>query len=395
MRGTLATISLIEAFVVPVSAKTTWMFLAIRLGDGTVGYGEATRFGAEEAVLAEVGLARRLMEGQSLAVPGEALAALRMAHGSEARLTVTRALEQAFLDALARRSDMPLAFLLGGPERRSVSVYANINRGIADRSPAGFAAQAKAVVSEEGYRAVKIAPFDGLDWSRCDPASASRLLSTGISRIQAVREAVGPDIGLLVDCHWRLSPAMAKTVLRETESCGLFWFEEPLRDDAYDGATARALRSFANDRGVRVAGGEKLSSLAQARDLIQRGAYDAFLPDLRWTGIRSGFSILELAAASGIEVSLHNPVGPVLDLVSIQMAAALPAFLILERQVRETPLFDEIRGTRASLVDGAVALPLEAGIGSPPVRPVLERAADATFTRPATFAGLAGAGPDA
>ena len=75
-----------------------------------------------------------------------------------------------------------------------------------------------------------------------------------------------------------------------------------------------------------------------------RGAYDAILPDLRWTGLRTGLSILELAAASGIEVSLHNPVGPILDLVSVQVAAALPSFLILERQVRESPLFEELRG---------------------------------------------------
>jgi galactonate dehydratase len=106
-------------------------------------------------------------------------------------------------------------------------------------------------------------------------------------------------------------------------------------------------------------------------------------------------SILELAAASGVEVSLHNPVGPVLDLVSIQMAAALPSFLILERQVRETPLFEEIRGARAPLVEGAITLTREPGIGPAPPRAVLERAASTALTRTATFAGLAGAGPDA
>jgi galactonate dehydratase len=395
MRSSDATISQIEAFQVPVSAKTTWIILSVRLGDGTIGYGEATRFGAEEAVLAEVEQARRLLEGKAHAIPGEALAAFRMAHASEARLSVTMALEQALFDAIARHSGMPLSVLLGGPERRAVPVYANINRGIADRSPAGFAAQARAVVTEDGYRAVKIAPFDGLDWSRCDTAAASRLLGAGIDRIQAVREAIGPDRLLLVDCHWRLSPVMARTVLRETESCRLFWFEDPLREDAFDAATARSLRGFANDRGIRVAGGEAVSSLSEARDLIDRGGYDAFLPDLRWTGIRSGLSILELAAASGIEASLHNPVGPVLDLVSIQVAASLPSFLILERQVRETPLFDEIRGAGAVLEEGAVVPPLEPGFGAPPSRQALERAACNTPARSATFAGMAGAGRDA
>jgi galactonate dehydratase len=395
MRSNLASVALIEAFVVPVSPKTIWIFLAVHLDDGTVGYGEATRFGAEEAVLVEVALARQLLEGQPLALPGEALSALRMAHTSDARLAVIRALEQAFLDALARRSAVPLAFLLGGPERRAIPVYANINRGIADRSPDGFASQAKAVVAEEGYRAIKIAPFDGLDWSHCDPASAPRLLSAGIARIQAVRDAIGPDVNLLVDCHRRLSPTMARTVLRETEACRLFWFEEPMKDDAFDATTARALRSFANNLGVRVAGGEMLSTMAGARDLLDRGAYDAILPDLRWTGLRTGLSILELAAASGVEVSLHNPVGPVLDLISIQVSAALPSFLILERQVRESSLFNEIRGSTPLLEDGAVPLPTEPGLGPSPARAVLDRANDPNFSRSATFVGMAGAGPDA
>jgi galactonate dehydratase len=106
-------------------------------------------------------------------------------------------------------------------------------------------------------------------------------------------------------------------------------------------------------------------------------------------------SILELAAASGVEVSLHNPVGPVLDLVSVQVAAALPSFLILERQVRETPLFEEIRGATASLVDGAITLTAEPGIGPPLQGTTLERVSAKTFTRTATYAGMAGAGPDA
>jgi galactonate dehydratase len=187
---------------------------------------------------------------------------------------------------------------------------------------------------------------------------------------------------------------MARIVLKEVEPLGLFWLEEPLREDAFDAPTARALRSFANDRGIRVAGGEMLMGMSGARDLLDRGIYDAILPDLRWTGLRTGMAILELAAESGVEVSLHNPVGPILDLVSIQVAAALPSLLILERQVRETPLFDEIAGVPQHIVDGAIALGAEPGIGRPPSREALERLAVSDIARSATFAGMPGAGAD-
>ena len=350
----------LAAFTVPVSAKTIWIVVELIFDDGSSGWGEATLSGAEEAVLAEIGHANTLLAGKNVTSPGEAAALLRMAHASDARLVVIRAVEQAFFDVLARRSGISLAALLGGPERRSVPVYANINRGIPVRTPQGFAARAKDVVAEEGYVAIKIAPFDGLDWSRTDHATATHLLGAGIDRIKAVKDAIGPAASLLVDCHSRLSPVMARTVLREVGDAGLFWLEEPLAEEAFDQHTARSLRSFANDR-----------------------------------GIRTGMAMLELAAASGVGVSLHNPVGPVLDRISVQVAAALPSFMILERQVRESPLFDAVRGEGQTLVGGAIPITGEPGFGQAPDRSVLVQCTSDGFSRPASLAGLGGAGGDA
>ncbi len=146
----------------------------------------------------------------------------------------------------------------------------------------------------------------------------------------------------MVDCHWRLSPLMAREVLRATASANLFWLEDALDESGFLDADLQGLRSAANAIGTRIAGGEKITTLAGMRDLLARGGADVVLPDLRVTGIRPGMAMLDLAAASGVEVSIHNPVGPVLDAVSLQVAAALPSFLILEGQVGESPLFDEI-----------------------------------------------------
>ncbi|MBS7700973.1 MULTISPECIES: mandelate racemase/muconate lactonizing enzyme family protein [unclassified Chelatococcus] len=388
-------IQTLHAHLVAVSQKTHWIIVELTLAEGTTGWGEATLAGAEEAVLAEIAHANTLLLGVGFAGPAEIVGRLRVAHASLARTIVMRAVEQAVLDALARRAGLSLAALLGGPERMSIPVYANINRGIADRSPAGFAARAREVVTMDGYTAVKIAPFDGLNWARADYATGQRLLADGIARIEAVREAIGPDAALLVDCHSRLSPVMAREALRAVDGASLFWFEEPLDEHAFDGETARALRSFANDRGVRIAGGEQLATMTEARDFLVRGTCDAILPDLRWTGLRSGLAILELAAASGVAVSLHNPVGPVLDRISLQMAAALPSFLILERQVRESPLFDEIRGAAGQIAGGVIAIDPLPGFGTEPDRQVLARHTTQNLTRPASLAGIAGAGGDA
>lgn len=392
--GRTSSIRKIESFVIPISAKTNWIFIVTETADGVRGYGEATWSGTEEAVLAEIGHARVLIENRSLTGPAEIAAALHMADMALPRRVVLSALEQATFDSFARRAGVPMSLILGGPARRSVPVYANINRGIPDRSPKGFGERAQAVCREDGYRAIKIAPFDGLHWTRADGTDASKLLETGLARIAAVREAVGPDVALLVDCHSRLSPIQARTVLRETAGARLFWLEDALDEKIFDGETLRSLRSAANDRGVRIAGGENLSTLAQMRSFLALGGCDAILPDLRLTGIRTGMNMLALAVDSGVEASLHNPVGPVLDLVSLQVASALPSCLVLERQVRESPLFDEIRGGAVALTEGRLTLPPTPGIGCDPDRAVLARHATSELKRSASFAGMAGAGPN-
>ncbi len=390
--GASSDISGLDAWVTYVSDKTTWIFIRLRSGDGFEGWGEATRFGAEEAVLAEISLAKRLIVGKGLALPAGALVALRMAHASEARHAVINAVEQALLDITARRAGLPLSALLGGPYRRSIACYANINRGTLDRSPQGFAARALTIADEQGYSAIKIAPFDGLNWLYVLPAEGRKLLQAGIDRILSVREAIGPDRLLLVDCHWRLSPVMALDVLRETDAARLFWLEDALDDAAFEANDKRRLRDAANLRGVRTAGGEKIATLGGMRDLLQTGGSDVILPDLRVSGIRDGMTMLNLAAASGVEVSIHNPVGPVLDAISVHVAAAMSSFLILEGQVAETPLFDQIAGGGRQLSEGQRQVSGAPGIGFSPE--IEHLTTELTPRRAATFAGVAGAGAD-
>jgi len=77
--------------------------------------------------------------------------------------SIVSAIEQAVTDLRARQGGVPVYQLLGGEARKSVRVYANINRGARDRSPEGIARAARHAV-EQGYGALKIAPFDGGYW---------------------------------------------------------------------------------------------------------------------------------------------------------------------------------------------------------------------------------------
>ncbi len=386
------TIRHIRALSATVSAKTTWILVAVEAMDGVVGYGEATRYGSERAILTEIAKAAELLAGQGIATPNAAAQRLAQQQGSDARAGVGTAIEQALVDGAARRAEVPFADLLGGAARAKVPVYANINRGISDRTPTGFAARAAEVVAA-GYTAVKIAPFDQLHWARQDRRDAATALAAGIARIQAVRQAIGPGADLMVDCHNRLSPILAAEVLRAVGD-QLYWLEDPL-SDGIDAAAARSVRGQAHARGVRIAGGERLRTLTDTQTLLDRGEVDIILPDLRYTGVRRGLAMLDLAVGSGVAASLHNPAGPVLDRISLQVAAAAPSFLILERQVAESPLFDAIGGAPAVLDAGALRLPAGPGFGPAPILSELREGLAEGATEPASLAGIPGAGPDA
>lgn len=388
-------LEVVKGHLLPVSPKTAWIFLETTLSDGTCGFGEATAFGAERAVLSEIAVLADAVARCRPSPFGPALELLEGRELSAARRAVIAALEQALFDGVARRAGLPLATLLGGPYRSSIPVYANLNRGIDDRSPEGSARQARSVVSEEGYSAVKIAPFDGYRWDRTGGRAGRQLIEAGLARVFAVRDALGSDVDILVDCHGRLDPAGADMVLNELAAAAIFWIEDPLDAAVFDSASQRMVRQAAHRCGTRVAGGEALETLRAANDLISAGGHDVILPDLRLIGIRKGLAVLELATASGVSASLHNPVGPVLDAFSRHVAAALPDFLILERQVRETPLYDELRGSAVALHRGAADLETSGGNGFSIDRDVMTKAACRPFTPAPSLAGIAGAGLDA
>ena len=125
-----------------------------------------------------------------------------------------------------RALGVPIHRLLGGAVRDRIRLYANINRAVTDRSPAGFARAAATAVAE-GFTAVKLAPFDGVHWSQRDRAEARPALARGIERVAAVRDAIGPDVELMVDCHERFNREMAVRVARELARLDVVWFEDP------------------------------------------------------------------------------------------------------------------------------------------------------------------------
>jgi galactonate dehydratase len=255
---------------------------------------------------------------------------------------------------------MPLYRWLGGSSRSSIPVYANINRATVDRSPAGCALSAGRAIGQ-GFRGVKIAPFDGVcsedfatDWT-----GQRRLIDAGVARVVAMREAIGFDHDLMVDCHWRFDEATALAVLKELEPVKLHWFECPVSENIALWDALGRLRAAANAQGVLLAGAEMQVGVAGFLPLLARGLFDVIMPDVKYAGgYAEMMRIAALAQAHGVACSPHNPTGPICNFASMHLMAASPDFSVLEFQLGESNLyFDVVGGKGPLLVEGRFAVP--------------------------------------
>lgn len=345
-----------------VTPKTNWCFLLLRTETGLTGLGECTLSDQEALLEAE---AKRIAPAL---IDADALARNRLARllphapGGLVAHAVLSALEQALWDIAGQVADRPIHGMLGGALRETVPLYANINRGANPRSPEGFAAAARRAVAA-GFRAVKLAPFEPMVWEdAADPAQRAAY-AEGISRIAAVREAVGPDIDVMVDAHWRFSPGGAAGLVRDVAPFGLFWLECPVSEANH--AAIRTIRSLANDLGMRLAGAETLAGLGAYRAILDAGCYDVWMPDIKYAGGHEEIRrIAALAQTAGIEIAPHNPTGPVCHAHSVHLCATLPNLLPLEVQFGETErFFTMVAGHDLRFASGTATLPQVPGLG--------------------------------
>jgi galactonate dehydratase len=356
-------IAALDFLGVNVTPKTNWSFLLVRTECGRTGIGECTLSNQEALLAAEAARLAANVVGEDAGSRNRIARLIPHAPGGLVAHSVLSAFEQALWDLAGQDVARPIHALLGGALRDAVPLYANINRGANPRTPEGFAAAATRAVAE-GFRAVKLAPFEPLVWEDAADASQRAAYDQGLARIAAVRDAVGPGIDVMVDAHWRFSPGGAARLVRDVAPFGLFWLECPVSEANH--AAIRAIRSMANDRGMRLAGAETLAGLGAYRTIIDAGCYDVLMPDIKYAGGHEEIRrIAALAQTAGIEVAPHNPTGPVCHAHSVHLCATIPNLLPLEVQFGETDrFFTLVTGHDLRFDNGRAMLSAAPGLGS-------------------------------
>lgn len=263
-------------------------------------------------------------------------------------------LEQAMWDVAGKSLNVPVYNLLGGPCRDRIRVYANGWYGGA-RKPDDYARMSEATVAR-GFGALKFDPFPG-PWRLYVDSAVEQ---GALANVRAVREAVGPQVDILIEVHRRLSPMHAIRVGQAMEEFKPFWFEEPV--PAENVAALAEVRQHVN---IPIVTGETLYCKADFRDVFEQRAVDIINPDVcNCGGILELKEIGAMAEPSYVAVSPHNYNSTSIGLAAtLQVAALMPNFIITEYFANFEATSNEIADTPFEVKDGYITLPERPGLG--------------------------------
>ncbi len=262
-------------------------------------------------------------------------------------------IEIACWDIVGKALNQPVYRLLGGACRDKIKAYANGWYRV-ERSTEEFHTAAKRVL-EKGYRALKFDPFGA---GYYELSYEEKLKS--VELVEAVRDAVGPDVEILVEMHGRFSPYMAIEISAELEKFQPSWVEEPVPPD-----NIAALAKASEKINLPVATGERLHNKYEYRELINLQAADILQPDITQTG---GFLETKKIAAMGdmcyMTVAPHNVGGPVSTATALHFAACTTNFKIQEHfnDFSEAWVKEAATGC-PEVIDGYFSLPNGPGLG--------------------------------
>ena len=265
------------------------------------------------------------------------------------------AFDVACWDLMGQALGVPVWKLLGGRFRDRVPAYAN-GWYQAERDPQVIARLALRVV-KRGYRALKLDPF----------GAASAELSTterkrAVALVAAVREAVGPDVQIMVEMHGRFTPGTAAQVAALLEPYAPEWIEEPVPPE-----NEKALARVRAGTNLTIATGERAHTMEDIRPFLEGGNVDVVQVDLTHFG---GFLPMKRLAGWAEAYSLllapHNVCGPVGTMANLHLAVATPNYKVLEHfnDFADSWVLDLVdHPARVDPSDGCFTVPDRPGLG--------------------------------
>lgn len=357
----------------PESGRT-FVFLHVETDEGITGVGEATSSGGGGSLV--VGSMLRYLRDTSVVSDfRESLVGQNPEHieriwhmlyrrftGGGGRggfvTTMLSGIDIALWDIKGKALQKPVYDLLGGPIWESVVLYNHVAPG----DPQKAAQQAKSLVSE-GFTALKTDPFmpemrqHHRRYTRGMISAAGA--ANGIETVAAIREAVGPEVEILIDAHGNFNVPTAIDLARRLEPYDIGWFEEPVQPDSLD-----ALRHVKESVNVPICVGERLYTRFDFVPILKERLAEYIMPDVLWTGgISELRKIANLAEAFYIPISPHDAAGPINIVAGANTMMAVPNFYRLEFSSASLDVYNELMQPPLDIRDGHLHLSERPGLG--------------------------------
>ena len=312
--------------------KGDW--LVFELTDGVLsGFGEASHSMDDEACRRAAGeLFTRHYRGftpslESLAQKEREIAALKP---DLVTATAFSGLNQALYDLLAKREQVPVWQLF--VQKRpfdGLPLYTTINRALEKRTPAEYREVVSALAAR-GFRTFKCAPFEAVN----GPDDAVGKAAAGLATLRRLRDEF-PALAVRVDFHERFQPKDFYEIVPQLEALELDWIEEPFAVGPNYDELKRQTR-------LRIAGGELFWGRARFGEITEHSWVHVIMPDVKHVGGYGPLIDVMDATRGQVEVSPHNPAGPISTAASLHAAAARPGI------VQSLEFSFDRRGTRAA-----------------------------------------------
>lgn len=338
----------------------TAVVVEVQLEDGTRGYGEAI---ARRNGVATKDVVVELLRPAVLGRNGENLLGVwlelvdlmrRWGHARGIFFEALSGVDMALWDAVARARQMSIRTMLHGVGRSQVPCYASsvyIDEPIKMK-------QIAIKILKSGFNAIKIKIGRHRDIGG---------MKKDLEALEMIREAVGPEISLMVDANGAYDRTDAVKMARQLEGLQVDWFEEPVPPDDLDGYAF--LRDHTN---IPLAAGESEFAPSAFTQLINRNLIDVVQPDAaRCGGITGMWQIAQLCYLHGVRFAPHTGFsGGLSALASLQVAASCPRIDMYEYMVIDNPLQRNVL-QKLNINGGFIEVPQGPGLGVEPDSAIL------------------------
>ena len=352
-------ITAVKPYTVHPGWRKNLIFVKVETDSGIHGWGEAySQYDRDTAVRAQLEALGKYALGRDpfnikhfTQIAFDDYAARR---GSLELFCAISGIEQALWDIVGKACGQPVYNLLGGRCRDKIRIYAN-GWSYQLKEPADYARAAEQVI-RQGFNALKLDPLPA-PWRSWIPKEHE---ARAVAVVKAVRDAVGPDVDILIDQHRRLAPVHAISLDKKLAELGLYWLEEPNVAE-----NPEALAEVRRATGLPIVIGEATYTKTGFRPLLEARAADILNPDVACCGgILELKEIAAMAEPFLVAMSPHNYNSTLVALAStVHASAVMPNFIITEYFLPFVEFGNRISPNQLKPKNGYLELPTAPGLG--------------------------------